>query len=96
MEFTADKDYLLDVFTRLIGCDSPVGYYREMEPLMTSLVAELGYHAFRDRKHTVYVRVGGGATAPAPCAWAPTSTPSRWAFAPSRRTAPCAVATSGA
>ena len=59
MEFTVDKDYLLETFARLIGCDSPVGYYREMEPLMTSLVAELGHHAFRDRKHTVYVRVPG-------------------------------------
>lgn len=59
MEFTVDKDYLLETFTRLIGCDSPVGYYREMEPLMTSMIAELGHHAFRDRKHTVYVRVPG-------------------------------------
>lgn len=59
MDYRVDTDYLIDAFSRLIACDSPVGYYRDMEPLFTSMVEELGHHVFRDRKHTLYVRVEG-------------------------------------
>lgn len=57
--FEADKDYLLETMAKLIACDSPVGYYKLMQPVMEELVEAMGYHGFHDRKHTFYVRVAG-------------------------------------
>ena len=54
-----DPRFLLDTLRTLVECDSPVGYYAEIEPLMSSLVGQWGYALEWDRKHTGYVRVPG-------------------------------------
>lgn len=54
-----DRDYLLRTAERLIDTPSPVGYYAEIEPLLSELAGELGYELKRDRKHTRYLLVPG-------------------------------------
>lgn len=59
MEYAIDRDYLVKTTKRLVECDSPVGYYADVEPLMRELVGECGYEMTWDRKHTGYVRIEG-------------------------------------
>lgn len=57
--YPVDAVWTLETTRRLIECDSTVGYYPEIEPLLKGMVEELGYEMFWDRKHTGYVRVPG-------------------------------------
>lgn len=57
--YGADANWLVDITKKLIAVDSTVGYYCEIEPVMSSLVATWGYEMDWDHKHTGYVHIAG-------------------------------------
>ena len=54
-----DPRVLLDMFRKVVEVDSPVGYYADIEPVLSRMVGEWGYEMTWDQKHTGYVRVPG-------------------------------------
>ena len=54
-----DMSFLLDTARRLIETPSPVGYYRELKPVIEALAAELGYTVTYDNRDTAYITVEG-------------------------------------
>ncbi len=59
MKSEIDMEYLLRVFERIVNTPSPVGYYEEMNPVITELAGELGYSPFFDNKETAYIELPG-------------------------------------
>lgn len=59
MDIAPNADFLVNTTKRLVECDSPVGYYADIEPLMEQIVGAYGYQMTWDRKHTGYVRIEG-------------------------------------
>ena len=45
MELQIDTQYILDTFRTLVNTPSPVGYYREINPVVAQMAKELGYDA---------------------------------------------------
>ena len=43
MELQIDTQYILDTFRTLVNTPSPVGYYREINPVVAQIAKELGY-----------------------------------------------------
>jgi putative aminopeptidase FrvX len=58
-DITADASWLTSTTRRLVECDSTVGYYAQIEPLISDMLAECGLSMWWDRKHTGYVRLEG-------------------------------------
>ena len=54
-----DTAYLLDTLKILLKTPSPVGYYKEMKPVLEGLAAALGYTVTYDNRSTAYIRVAG-------------------------------------
>ena len=59
MKFQIDKSYLLDSFREVIRVPSPVGYYVELNPVLSRMAAELGYTMTFDNKGTGYITLEG-------------------------------------
>ncbi len=54
-----DMSYLINTMERLIETPSPVGYYKEMKPVLEEIVTGLGYTVTYDNRNTAYVTVEG-------------------------------------
>ena len=59
MELQIDTQYILDTFRTLVNTPSPVGYYREINPVVAQIAKELGYEVTCDNRNTVYITVDG-------------------------------------
>ena len=59
MELQIDTQYILDTFRTLVNTPSPVGYYREINPVVAQMAKELGYEVTYDNRNTVYITVDG-------------------------------------
>ncbi|MBQ3126550.1 MAG: M20/M25/M40 family metallo-hydrolase [Clostridia bacterium] len=59
MRYTIDTAYLLDSFRRIVETPSPVGYSRELNPVLEALAAELGHSITYDNRGTPYITLEG-------------------------------------
>ena len=59
MKYQIDTAYLLDSFRKVINVPSPVGYYVELNPVLSRMAAELGYTMTFDNKGTGYITLEG-------------------------------------
>lgn len=59
MKYLIDKNYLIDSFQRIINIPSPVGYYRELNPVLENMAKELNLTITRDNRSTTYITVPG-------------------------------------
>lgn len=59
MKYQVDRNYLVEVFRRVVEVPSPVGYYRELNPVLEQLAAELGCTLTFDHKSTAYLTLPG-------------------------------------
>lgn len=53
------KETMVSITEELINCDSPVGYYEEITPLMKEISARYGFELSEDRKRTLYLTMEG-------------------------------------
>ena len=54
-----DMPFLINTMERLIKTPSPVGYYKEMKPVLEEVVTGLGYTVTYDNRNTAYVTLEG-------------------------------------
>ena len=59
MNYNIDKQYMVDMFERLVNIPSPVSYYDEINPEMEKIAEELAVPFEYDRKHTIYYVLDG-------------------------------------
>ena len=59
MKFTYDPQDILRYFETLVNVPSPVGYYVQMNPVISRLAEELGLTVWHDNKSTAYITVEG-------------------------------------
>ena len=59
MNFSIDKEYLLDIFKKIINVPSPVGYYVKLNPILENIASELGLSITYDNKSTAYITLEG-------------------------------------
>lgn len=59
MQFKVDTQYLLECFRTIVEVPSPVGYYRELNPVLERLAAQLGHTLTYDNKSTAYLTLEG-------------------------------------
>lgn len=59
MRFEVDTKYLLDSFQKLVNTPSPVGYSRELKPVLEGFAQELGHPFHYDNKNTFYMTIPG-------------------------------------
>ncbi len=59
MKYAFDPEYTLSCFRTLVNVPSPVGYYRQMNPVMERFAAELGCAFELDNKSTPYFVLEG-------------------------------------
>ncbi|MGN0159735.1 MAG: M42 family metallopeptidase [Brotaphodocola sp.] len=59
METYINQDYILNTMREFIRTPSPVGYYKEANPLLERYAEELGYNVEFDNKKTGYIKVPG-------------------------------------
>ena len=59
MKYQIDIAYLLDCFRRVVEVPSPVGYYRQLNPVLEQLAAEFGCTLTYDNKTTPYLALDG-------------------------------------
>ena len=59
MKYQVDGKNIVDYFERIIQVPSPVGYYRELNPVLAEMAKELGYDMTFDQKGTAYITVDG-------------------------------------
>ena len=57
--FVIDKEYLIDSFFRLVAVPSPVGYYREANPLLREMAEALGEDVTYDNRGNAYITLAG-------------------------------------
>ena len=57
-----DTAYFFDTLKTLLKTPSPVGYYKEMKPVLEGLAAALGYTVTYDNRSTAYIHVAGEST----------------------------------
>ncbi|MBQ2757604.1 MAG: M42 family metallopeptidase [Clostridia bacterium] len=62
-----DTAYLLDTMKKLIATPSPVGYYKEMKPVLEALATDLGQTVTYDNRGTAYITVAGEDTGKTVC-----------------------------
>lgn len=67
METPISQDYILETMRELIGTPSPVGYYEEINPLLSRLAGRIGYEVEFDHKRTGYIKVPGRDTGKTIC-----------------------------
>ncbi|MBR2615290.1 MAG: M42 family metallopeptidase [Clostridia bacterium] len=59
MVFELDRDALVEDFRRLVEVPSPVGYDRELKPVLEKMAEELGHSLRYDNKGTAYLTLEG-------------------------------------
>lgn len=59
MIFSVDQSYLTEAFRRIVSVPSPVGYSRELNPVLAEMAAELGFAVTYDNKSTAYITIDG-------------------------------------
>ena len=59
MKFQIDVKYLTDSLERIMNVPSPVGYYRELKPVLEEMAGELGCGVTYDKKSTAYITLDG-------------------------------------
>ena len=59
MKLVVDMNYLLDTMKRLIDTPSPVGYYKEMKPVLEAIAGEFGCAVSYDNRSTAYITLAG-------------------------------------
>ncbi len=59
MKYVYDSQDILRYFETLVNTPSPVGYYVQMNPVISRLAEELGYAVCYDNKSTAYIAVEG-------------------------------------
>ena len=56
---TVDMEYIVDTMRRFIETPSPVGYYKEIKPLIEKYAEKYGYEVTYDNRKTAYITVKG-------------------------------------
>ena len=59
MKFEIDVKYLTDSLERILKVPSPVGYCKELNPVLEEMAVELGYEVTYDNKGTAYITLDG-------------------------------------
>ncbi len=59
MRYSVDQAYLYESFRRIVSVPSPVGYSRELNPVLAEMAAELGLAVTYDNKSTAYITIDG-------------------------------------
>ena len=59
MKFQVDMEYFVRCFRQLVEAPSPVGYYREMNPVLKELAASFGLELTFDNRGTPYMVLEG-------------------------------------
>ena len=59
MKYTYDSKDILNYFERVVNVPSPVGYYVQMNPVISLMAEELGQSVWYDNKSTAYITVDG-------------------------------------
>ena len=59
MKYAYDPQDILRYFETLVNVPSPVGYYVQMNPVISRLVEELGLTVWHDNKSTAYITLEG-------------------------------------
>ncbi|MBQ8276378.1 MAG: M42 family metallopeptidase [Clostridia bacterium] len=59
MRYSVDQAYLYESFRRIVSVPSPVGYSRELNPVLAEMAAELGHAVTYDNKSTAYITIDG-------------------------------------
>lgn len=59
MNYTYDPQDILRYFETLVNVPSPVGYYVQMNPVISRLAEELGESVWFDNKNTTYITLDG-------------------------------------
>jgi len=59
MKFEIDRDYLIECFKKIVSVPSPVGYYRELNPVLVKIAGELDLEVTFDNRNTAYVTLDG-------------------------------------
>ena len=56
MKYTYDPQDILHYFETIVNIPSPVGYYVQMNPLISKLAEDLGETVWYDNKNTAYIK----------------------------------------
>lgn len=59
MKYSINTKHLLNCFERIINVPSPVGYYKELNPVLAEMAEELGHKMTFDHKGTAYITIDG-------------------------------------
>ncbi len=59
MKYNYDPMYTVNCFRDIVNTPSPVGYYRDMNPLIEKIAASLGCKVSYDNKSTAYITLDG-------------------------------------
>ena len=59
MKYNIDTHYLTNTFRRIIYVPSPVGYYKELNPVLEDMAKELNLTVTRDNRSTTYITIPG-------------------------------------
>lgn len=59
MKFQVDMEYFVQCFRQLVDTPSPVGYYREMNPVLEKIAASFGLELTFDNRGTPYLMLDG-------------------------------------
>jgi len=59
MKYQIDTAYLFRCFQELVNIPSPVGYYKQLNPIIEKIAAEFGKTVTYDNKSTAYITLDG-------------------------------------
>lgn len=59
MKHNFDPMYTVSCFEKIVNVPSPVGYFRDMNPVIEEMAASLGYEVSYDMKSTAYITLEG-------------------------------------
>ena len=59
MKYQIDKQFLIDCFKEIVSVPSPVGYYRQLNPVLEQYAAKYGKTVTYDNRSTAYITLDG-------------------------------------
>lgn len=59
MKYNVNKDYILQVLSKIINIPSPVGYTIEIKPVLCEIASQLGLTVTTNNKNTAYISLDG-------------------------------------
>lgn len=59
MKYNYDSMYTVSLFEKIVNVPSPVGYFREMNPVIEEIASSLGCSVTYDNKYTAYITLEG-------------------------------------